>query len=162
MLEKARERDVKFMLAVATTLPGYEAMTQLIGDRPDVAFSCGVHPLNMMTVMTSRNFAVWPPIPALWRWVKPVWTISIRNKPPAEVQQDSFRHHIRIGRELNKPVIVHTRDARQDTLDILHEEKVPDCGGVLHCFTEDLPKLQKSARSGLLYFFLRHCDLPQC
>ena len=34
VLEKARERDVKFMLAVATTLPGYEAMTQLIGDRP--------------------------------------------------------------------------------------------------------------------------------
>jgi TatD DNase family protein len=52
-------------------------------------------------------------------------------------QQESFRNHIRIGRELNKPVIVHTRDARADTLAILREEKVTDCGGVLHCFTED-------------------------
>ncbi|RAU79551.1 metal-dependent hydrolase, partial [Klebsiella pneumoniae] len=52
-------------------------------------------------------------------------------------QQSSFRDHIRIGRELNKPVIVHTRDARADTLAILREEKVTDCGGVLHCFTED-------------------------
>ena len=52
-------------------------------------------------------------------------------------QQTSFRDHIRIGRELNKPVIVHTRDARADTLAILREEKVTDCGGVLHCFTED-------------------------
>lgn len=52
-------------------------------------------------------------------------------------QQESFIHHIQIGRELNKPVIVHTRDARADTLAILREEKVTDCGGVLHCFTED-------------------------
>src|SRR5471030_2223326 len=56
-----------------------------------------------------------------------------------KLQQDSFRHHIRVGRELNKPVIVHTRDARQDTLDILKEEIAGECGGVLHCFTEDLP-----------------------
>ncbi|WP_204269755.1 TatD family hydrolase, partial [Klebsiella michiganensis] len=44
-------------------------------------------------------------------------------------QQESFRQHIRIGRELNKPVIVHTRDARADTLAILQEENVTDCGG---------------------------------
>ncbi len=52
-------------------------------------------------------------------------------------QQEYLIHHIQIGRELNKPVIVHTRDARADTLAILREEKVTDCGGVLHCFTED-------------------------
>ncbi len=51
--------------------------------------------------------------------------------------QESFIHHIRIGRELNKPVIVHTRDARADTLAILREGNASDCGGVLHCFTED-------------------------
>lgn len=55
------------------------------------------------------------------------------------LQQESFRQHIRIGRDLNKPVIVHTRDARDDTLAILREENAQDCGGVLHCFTEDLP-----------------------
>jgi TatD DNase family protein len=55
------------------------------------------------------------------------------------LQQESFRQHIRIGRDLNKPVIVHTRDAREDTLAILREENAQDCGGVLHCFTEDLP-----------------------
>jgi TatD DNase family protein len=47
VLAKARERDVKFMLAVACTLPGYRAMAELIGDRPEVSFSCGVHPLNI-------------------------------------------------------------------------------------------------------------------
>ena len=45
-LEKAAARDVKFFLAVATTLPGYRSMRDLVGERSDVAFSCGVHPLN--------------------------------------------------------------------------------------------------------------------
>lgn len=46
VLDKAKRRDVGFILAVATTLPGFRAMTQLIGERDNVAFSCGVHPLN--------------------------------------------------------------------------------------------------------------------
>ncbi|WP_348231230.1 TatD family hydrolase, partial [Salmonella enterica] len=52
-------------------------------------------------------------------------------------QQASFIHHIQIGLELHKPVIVHTRDARADTMAIMREEKVTDCGGVLHSITED-------------------------
>ncbi len=40
-------------------------------------------------------------------------------------------------RAVNKPVIVHTRAAQKDTLTILREEQVSECGGVLHCFTED-------------------------
>lgn len=47
VLAKAKARDVGFLLAVATTLPGFLAMTSLIGERENVAFSCGVHPLNL-------------------------------------------------------------------------------------------------------------------
>jgi len=46
VLAKAAARDVKFCLAVATTLPGYRAMRELVGVRDNVVFSCGVHPLN--------------------------------------------------------------------------------------------------------------------
>lgn len=46
MLAKAAARDVKFCLAVATTLPGYRHMRELVGKRDNVVFSCGVHPLN--------------------------------------------------------------------------------------------------------------------
>ncbi len=83
------------------------------------------------------------------------------QKDNLELQQDSFREHIRIGRDLNKPVIVHTRDARADTLAILREENAQDCGGVLHCFTEDLATAESSAGSGLLHLLLGHRDLPQ-
>ncbi len=65
-------------------------------------------------------------------------------------QQVSFIHHIQIGRELHKPVIVHTRDARADTLAILREEKVTDCGGVLHC----LQKTEKRPANCWIWVFI--------
>lgn len=138
VLVKARERDVKFMLAVATTLPGYRAMAEMIGDRPEVAFSCGVHPLNIeegYDFDELHTLAADPRVVAMGETGLDYF--YQKEAAQLKLQQDSFRHHIHVGRELNKPVIVHTRDARQDTLDILHEEKAGDCGGVLHCFTED-------------------------
>jgi len=47
-----------------------------------------------------------------------------------------FRRHIRAARMTNLPLIVHTRDARDDTMRILREEGAADVGGVMHCFTE--------------------------
>jgi TatD DNase family protein len=138
VLAKAEARDVKFMLAVATTLPGYRAMTDLIGSRPQVAFSCGVHPLNIddgYDFEELRRLAADPRVVAMGETGLDYF--YQKEAEQLKLQQDSFRHHIRVGRELNKPVIVHTRDARQDTLDILREEQAGDCGGVLHCFTED-------------------------
>ncbi len=135
-LTKAAARDVKFFLAVATTLPGYRSMRDLVGERSDVAFSCGVHPLNQdeaYAVEDLRRMAAEDSVVAMGET-----GLDYYYTPETKVrQQESFRDHIRIGRELNKPVIVHTRDARVDTLAILREEKVTDCGGVLHCFTED-------------------------
>lgn len=55
----------------------------------------------------------------------------------ADRQRDWFRVHIAAARELGKPLIVHTRAARADTLRILKEEGAAEVGGVLHCFTED-------------------------
>ncbi|MBV4412099.1 metal-dependent hydrolase [Enterobacteriaceae bacterium YMB-R22] len=136
VLAKAASKDVKFCLAVATTLPGYRNMRELIGERENVAFSCGVHPLNqdeVYDVAQLRRLAAEPGVVAMGETgLDYFYTPQTKAR-----QQESFRHHIRIGRELKKPVIVHTREARDDTLAILREEQVTDCGGVLHCFTED-------------------------
>ena len=136
VLEKAAAREVKFCLAVATTLEGYQAMRQLVGERDNVAFSCGVHPLNQdkaYPIEELRRLAAEPGVVAMGETgLDYFYTPETKQQ-----QQTSFRYHIQVGRELNKPVIVHTRDARADTLAILKEEQVTDCGGVLHCFTED-------------------------
>ena len=136
VITKASERDVGFMLAVATTLHGFESMKQLIGARDNVAYSCGIHPLNLdeghdfdkLALLAAGNDVV-----ALGETGLDYYY----QQENALLQQASFRQHIRVGRQVNKPVIVHTRAAREDTLSILREENVTDCGGVLHCFTED-------------------------
>ncbi|MGL4486956.1 MAG: metal-dependent hydrolase [Yersinia sp. (in: enterobacteria)] len=136
VLAKAKARNVGFVLAVATTLAGFTAMTALIGKRKNVAFSCGVHPLNLdggYDFQQLRALAAADNVVAMGE----TGLDYFYQQENMLLQQASFREHIRIGRELNKPVIVHTRDAREDTLAILREEQAQECGGVLHCFTED-------------------------
>lgn len=152
VLEKAAARDVKFCLAVATTLEEYQTMRQLVGERDNVAFSCGVHPLNQDKAYPTeelRRLAAEPGVIAMGET-----GLDYFYTPETKAQQQtSFRYHIQVGRELNKPVIVHTRDARADTLAILKEEQVMDCGGVLHCFTEDRATAERLLDMGFYISF---------
>jgi Tat protein secretion system quality control protein TatD with DNase activity len=68
VLAKAAARDVKFCLAVATTLPGYRSMRELVGTRDNVVFSCGVHPLNQDEPYEVETCARWRRKRASWRW----------------------------------------------------------------------------------------------
>lgn len=58
-LAKAKARDVGYVLAVATTLPGYRSMTELIGERNDVAFSCGCIRLIWKRAMITPSCVAW-------------------------------------------------------------------------------------------------------
>lgn len=80
VLAKAAARDVKFCLAVATTLPGYLHMRDLVGERDNVVFSCGVHPLNQndpYDVEDLRRLAAEEGVVALG---EPGWIIITRRK----------------------------------------------------------------------------------
>ncbi|AFJ43324.1 TatD family hydrolase [Francisella orientalis] len=61
-----------------------------------------------------------------------------------EAQINKFVNHMQAANEVNKPVIIHTRSAKQDTLDILKSENVEKCGGILHCFMEDYDMAKKT------------------
>jgi TatD DNase family protein len=56
---------------------------------------------------------------------------------PREVQQQVFREQIRLAHQMCRPIVIHTREAEDDTFRILGEEKAHDIGGVFHCFTGD-------------------------
>jgi len=58
-----------------------------------------------------------------------------RNLSPKEIQQEAFRKQIRLAAELKKPIVIHDRDAHEDTVHILREEKGGENGGILHCFS---------------------------
>ncbi|WP_225639245.1 YchF/TatD family DNA exonuclease [Candidatus Profftia sp. (ex Adelges kitamiensis)] len=142
VLENAINNQVGFLLTVATTLPGYLDMHQKIGIRHNVAFSCGVHPLylkNKYYYDELIQFAKAPEVVAIGE----TGLDYFYQKQNISLQKESFRQHIRIGRKLHKPIIVHSRNANQDTLNILIEEQANKCGVVLHCFTEDKDTARK-------------------
>jgi len=59
------------------------------------------------------------------------------DRSPRPVQRAVFRRHLRLARHLDLPVVIHSRQAEDDTLAILHEEGLPERGGVVHCFSSD-------------------------
>jgi TatD DNase family protein len=70
-----------------------------------------------------------------------------------EWQQQRFREHIRAAVACNKPLIIHTRDAREDTINILREEGAERCGGVMHCFTETWEMAEQALALGFYISF---------
>jgi len=60
-----------------------------------------------------------------------------RNLSPREAQEESFRKHIRLAKELSLPIIVHDRDSGKECLRILVDEGIPSAGGVFHCFSQN-------------------------
>jgi len=67
---------------------------------------------------------------------------------PLSVQHERFKRHLMAASELELPVIIHTREAKDDTLALLREHSNPQVGGVIHCFTEDLEMAREAVRLG--------------
>lgn len=67
---------------------------------------------------------------------------------PVERQQQVFRQFIGLAKQLGKPLVIHTRNAAEDTLRVLEEEHAEQVGGVIHCFSEDVPFAQRALTLG--------------
>ena len=62
-----------------------------------------------------------------------------RDLSPREVQRQAFRAQIKIAQELKKPIVIHDRDAHQEVLDIIKEEKAGSNMGIMHCYSGHMP-----------------------
>ncbi|QOI11053.1 YchF/TatD family DNA exonuclease [Blochmannia endosymbiont of Colobopsis nipponica] len=137
VLNKANLKNVKLILAVATTLEDFYKTRVMVSSYDNVLLSCGIHPLNFnnfQDLIDLNNLAIDEDIIAIGETGLDYYHNTKDNK---EEQKEAFRQHIRIARKYQKPLIVHTRNSSQDVIDIfLHEEKLGNCSGVIHCFNE--------------------------
>lgn len=136
-LNAARARGVGKFLCIGVDASNAPVVKRLAEEHQDVWCSVGIHPLDL-----SRNE------PASLDWLLGELQhprvvaigetgLDYHYEPDsAPLQQASFRYHLQAAQQTGKPVIVHTRAARADTLDLLREADLPNAG-VLHCFTED-------------------------
>jgi TatD DNase family protein len=107
---------------------------------PDTRASIGVHPHqahqfaddpHRAATIVRDQFAATPAA----RAVGEIGLDYHYDFSPREVQQAVFRAQVRLARDLKRPVVIHTREADEDTLAILREDGGGEVRGVLHCFT---------------------------
>ena len=72
---------------------------------------------------------------------------------PRDKQREVFARLVNLARELDKPIVIHTREAPADTLDILEREGARDVGGIIHCFSEDRAFAERALELGFYLSF---------
>lgn len=135
----AHANGVTEMLCVGVQIETINAVLDAATAHENVFASVGVHP-------NTEQDAYDPSVNDLVEWVsnhEKVVAVGetgldyFRSSGDLSWQQDRFRTHINAAKELDKPIIIHTRDASTDTLRIMREENAGEVGGVMHCFVED-------------------------
>jgi TatD DNase family protein len=133
-----RENRIECALCVSVTLDDFPRVRRLAETHAHIYGSVGVHPdyesAKAVSVAQLVEHAAHPKIIAIGETGLDYY----RLKGDLEWQRERFRTHIRAARECGKPLIVHTREAAEDTLRIMREEGADKAGGVMHCFTESL------------------------
>lgn len=136
-MQETKACNIERMLCIAIDLESYPAMCDLVSGYESISLTVGVHP----NVTEGKD----PEVDELIELGKNPRVVGIgetgldyfRSEGDLSWQQHRFRNHIWAAKALKKPLIIHSRAAKEDTLQIMEEEGAGEAGGVLHCFTED-------------------------
>jgi TatD DNase family protein len=139
------------MLTICTDLNEAQAILDLANSRDELWCSVGVHPHEAKTGVEQgdlyerlKHFTQFEKVIALGETGLDYY---YEHSPKAE-QQEAFQTHIRLAKETGLPLIVHTRDAEEDTIDLLKAEK-GNVTGVIHCFSGSQWLAEQSLELGL-------------
>ena len=153
--------DVSRALCICTTLEEFEAVRQLALDHDNFWSTVGVHPDNEdvqePTISDLVRLGALDRVLAIGETGLDYYRLNGRTIGDMEWQRERFRTHIRAARALQKPLVIHTRNASEDTLRLLREEGeagTAGCaGGVFHCFTESAEVAKSALEMGFYISF---------
>lgn len=150
--------NVSHALCVSVDLPDFPNVLKLAQDHSNLYASVGVHPDYEDTPEPSFEFLVetankHSKIIAIGETGLDYYRMGDRSYESMEWQRERFRTHIRAAIASQKPLIIHTRSASEDTLKILEEEGADRIGGVMHCFTESLEVAKAAMDMGFYISF---------
>ena len=151
MLDRARAAGVRRMLTIGTEPESSRAAVALAAHEAEVWAAVGVHPHDAAAADATalgeiERLAGEPRVVA----VGEIGLDYFRNLSPRENQERVFRALLGLARRLGKPVVVHCRDAHEDVLRILGEERVGEVGGIMHCFSGDVAIARRCLDLGLM------------
>jgi len=136
-LDTANEQGVSHFLCVCIDLEHFDDVLNPAKEHKNIFASVGVHP--------NEDEGHDPTADELLKLAAHEKVIAIgetgldyfRSEGDLEWQRERFRQHIAASKQSQKPLIIHMRDATEDTLRIMQEEDAGEAGGVMHCFVED-------------------------
>jgi len=133
-----QENKVGYALCISVTLPDFPQVLALAESNDNFYATVGVHPdyedIDEPSVEQLIQLADHPKVIGIGE----TGLDYFRLTGDLEWQRKRFRNHIRAAIACDKPLIIHTRNAAEDTLRIMREEGAEQVGGVMHCFTESL------------------------
>lgn len=148
IMQKMKQNEVEHALCINVNKPDWDNVITLTEKYDNLSASVGVHPdyedTAEPTVEDIVNYAKHPKVVAIGECGLDYYRLA----EPLEWQRDRFRVHIRAAIEAGLPLVIHTRQAPKDTIKILKEEGAERCGGVMHCFTEDMKMAEASLDLG--------------
>ena len=146
ILRAMEQAKVNRALCISTTLEEFDSVHQLALTHAHLWATAGVHPDSEGVKEPSLGdllaLGSLPRVVGIGETGLDYYRLNGRSVADMHWQRERFRTHIRAARLLAKPLVIHTRNAAQDTLQILREEgedgSAGSTGGVFHCFTEDM------------------------
>ena len=161
VLDQAIARGVEHIVVPGTNVATSRAAQDLCAESDRLHFAAGIHPSDTAEDSPTAREA----IAAMCRHADCVAVGETgldffhKDNPRAAVQEAAFRWHIELAVEMSKPIIVHCRDAHEDTLRCLSD--YPDITGVMHCFTMDAAAMQPYLDLGLHISFSGVVTFPK-
>lgn len=137
LLKRAYRCKVTHFLSIACTLDEFKKQQELTQGYNNIYLSAGIHPLNLAEASDWQE----DDLAECFKDPRAIalgecgldYHYSPDNKPQ---QLEAFARQIALSHEIKKPLIIHAREAAQDTISLLKSENARDCGGVVHCFTD--------------------------
>lgn len=136
VVDNAKAEQIQHMLCVCVSLSEFEQMAQSVAPFANVSISCGEHPLHQHDKVDPEQLLQQCQLDTVVAVGET--GLDYFYSPDSKLsQQAAFVSHIDVANQLAKPLIIHTRDARADTLALMSSHNADKASGVLHCFTEN-------------------------
>lgn len=137
IVAEAHSENVDHILCIAIDRASTAEVKQIAERFPHVTASVGIHPnedpSEHFTLEELLEQANHPKVIAIGE----TGLDYFRSEGDLSWQRERFAIHIEAAKQSQKPLIIHTREAREDTMSMLESEQAEKVGGIIHCFTED-------------------------
>lgn len=154
VLKRARDAGVARITCIGYDMESSQEAVGLARKFKQVYATVGVHPHDAKTMNPEvkeklKNLARDPKVVAIGE----IGLDYYRDLSPREKQKEAFIEQILLAQEIGKPIVIHDRDANQDVMEIIKKYKAGKNGGIMHCYSGNLPLAMEAVQNGFYISF---------